>query len=135
MKNFLAIFLLIPSLLFSTGWNMENLIGTLESCANDKKDTFLSVSEKLKSYRTIFSIHTKTMEITTETTPEIHENILAAWRAHEQKILYRTVKFRSQEIVVNSDGKVTVINDLMESTYDPHGSEESLCKFLSMYVR
>ena len=40
MKNFLAIFLLIPSLLFSTGWNMENLIGTLESCANDKKDTF-----------------------------------------------------------------------------------------------
>lgn len=101
----------------------------------DKKDTFLSVSEKLKSYRTIFSIHTKTMEITTETTPEIHENILAAWRAHEQKILYRTVKFRSQEIVVNSDGKVTVINDLMESTYDPHGSEESLCKFLSMYVR
>lgn len=101
----------------------------------DKKDTFLSVSEKLKSYRTIFSIHTKTMEITPETTPEIHENILAAWRAHEEKTLYRTVKFRSQEIVVNSDGKVTVINDLMESTYDPHGSEESLCKFLSMYVR
>lgn len=101
----------------------------------DKKDTFLSVSEKLKSYRTIFSIHTKTMEITTETTPEIHENILAAWRAHEEKTLYRTVKFGSQQIVVNSDGKVTVINELMESTYDPHGSEESLCKFLSMYVR
>tara|TARA_B100001063_G_C16602094_1_gene471277 strand:+ start:170 stop:475 length:306 start_codon:yes stop_codon:yes gene_type:complete len=97
----------------------------------DKKDTFLSVSEKLKSYRTIFSIHTKTME----TTPEIHENILSAWRAHEQKILYRTVKFGSQKIVVNSDGNVTVINHLMESTYDPHGSEEGLCKFLSMYVR
>lgn len=40
MKNFLVIFLFIPFLLFSTEWNMENLIGTLQGCANDEKEFF-----------------------------------------------------------------------------------------------
>ena len=39
IKKLLIILLIIPGMSFASGWNMENLIGTLESCANDKKDT------------------------------------------------------------------------------------------------
>tara|TARA_B100001093_G_scaffold343143_1_gene327891 strand:- start:441 stop:743 length:303 start_codon:yes stop_codon:yes gene_type:complete len=40
MKTLPALLLLIPSLLFANDWNMENLIGTLQGCANDEKEFF-----------------------------------------------------------------------------------------------
>jgi hypothetical protein len=61
-------------------------------------------------------------------TPQIHDNIVAAWRAGEEKTLYNF-------IVVKCDGTVTLLNRIMETTFNPYGSEESLRDFLSMYVR
>ena len=59
---------------------------------------------------------------------EIHENIVSAWRIREEKTLY-------EMIVINPGGTVTIMHKIMETTFDPNGSEESLRKFLTMYVR
>ena len=59
---------------------------------------------------------------------EIHENIVSAWRIREEKTLY-------EMIVINPSGTVTIMHQIMETTFDPNGSEESLRKFLTMYVR
>ena len=59
---------------------------------------------------------------------EIHENIVNAWRTGEEKTLY-------EMIVINPDGTVTIKHRLMETNFNPNGSEESLRKFLEMYVR
>ena len=47
---------------------------------------------------------------------EIYDNIVNAWRRGEEKTLYE-------------------MHRLMETTFNPNGSEESLRKFLTMYVR
>ena len=59
---------------------------------------------------------------------EIHENIVNAWRTGEEKTLY-------EMIVINPGGTVTIMGQIMETTFNPNGSEESLRKFLTMYVR
>ena len=61
-------------------------------------------------------------------TPQIHENIVAAWRAGEEKTICNA-------ILIKCDGTVTLINRIMVTTFNPYGSEESLRDFLSMYVR
>ena len=40
IKKLLIILLIIPRISFASDWTMENLIGTLESCANDEKDAY-----------------------------------------------------------------------------------------------
>ena len=40
IKKLLIILLIIPGMSFASGWNMENLIGTLQGCANDEKEFF-----------------------------------------------------------------------------------------------
>ena len=59
---------------------------------------------------------------------EIYDNIVNAWRTGEEKTLY-------EMIVINPDGTVTIKHRLMETNFNPNGSEESLRKFLEMYVR
>ena len=59
---------------------------------------------------------------------EIHDNIVNAWRTGEEKTLY-------EMIVINPSGTVTIMHQIMETTFNPNGSEESLRKFLTMYVR
>ena len=59
---------------------------------------------------------------------EIHDNIVNAWRTGEEKTLY-------EMIVINPDRTVTIMHQIMETTFNPNGSEESLRKFLTMYVR
>ena len=59
---------------------------------------------------------------------EIYDNIVNAWRTGEEKTLY-------EMIVINPDKTVTIMHQIMETTFNPNGSEESLRKFLTMYVR
>ena len=59
---------------------------------------------------------------------EIYDNIVNAWRTGEEKTLY-------EMIVINPDGTVTIKHRLMETNFNPNGSEDSLRKFLTMYVR
>lgn len=59
---------------------------------------------------------------------EIYDNIVNAWRTGEEKTLY-------EMIVINPDRTVTIMHQIMETTFNPNGSEESLRKFLKMYVR
>ena len=59
---------------------------------------------------------------------EIYDNIVSAWRIGGKKTLY-------EMIVINPSGTVTIMHQIMETTFDPNGSEESLRKFLTMYVR
>tara|TARA_B100000575_G_C23016460_1_gene585372 strand:- start:555 stop:770 length:216 start_codon:yes stop_codon:yes gene_type:complete len=59
---------------------------------------------------------------------EIYDNIVNAWRTGEEKTLY-------EMIVINPDRTVTIMHQIMETTFNPNGSEESLRKFLTMYVR
>ena len=59
---------------------------------------------------------------------EIHDNIVNAWRTGEEKTLY-------EMIVIDPDRTVTIMHQIMETTFNPNGSEESLRKFLTMYVR
>lgn len=59
---------------------------------------------------------------------EIYDNIVSAWRTGEEKTLY-------EMIVINPDRTVTIMHQIMETTFNPNGSEESLRKFLTMYVR
>ena len=50
IKRLLIILLIVPSLSFASNWTMENLIGTLQSCAYGEKENFdvLSNSEILE---------------------------------------------------------------------------------------
>ena len=59
---------------------------------------------------------------------EIHNNIVASWRAGQEETLYKIID-------VKTDGTVTIRGSIMETTFDPHGSEERLRKFLATYVR
>lgn len=59
-------------------------------------------------------------------TPKIHENIVASWRAGEEKSFYKI-------ILVKADGTVSLLNRSI--TFDPQGNEENLRDFLFMYVR
>ena len=61
-------------------------------------------------------------------TPKIHDNIVASWRAGEEKTFYKI-------IVVNADGTVTLLNRTREPPFDPQGNEENLRDFLFMFVR
>ena len=58
---------------------------------------------------------------------EIHDNIVNAWRTGEEKTLY-------EMIVINPDRTVTIMHQLMETTFNPNGSEESLRKFLLLSI-
>ena len=59
---------------------------------------------------------------------EIYDNVVDTWRTGEEKTLY-------EMIVINPDRTVTIKHQIMETNFNPHGSEESLRKFLTMYVR
>ena len=59
---------------------------------------------------------------------EIHNNIVASWRAGEEETLYTIID-------VKTNGTVTIRGSIMETTFDPHGSEERLRKFLARYLR
>ena len=59
---------------------------------------------------------------------DIHEKIVDVWSTGSEQTLYNIID-------VKTDGTVTIRKGLMETTFDPHGSEESLRKFLISYVR
>ena len=59
---------------------------------------------------------------------EIHNNIVASWRTGEEETLYKIID-------VKTNGTVTIRGSIMETTFDPHGSEERLREFLATYVR
>ena len=59
---------------------------------------------------------------------EIYDNVVDTWRTGEEKTLY-------EMIVINPDRTVTIKHQIMETNFNPNGSEESLRKFLTMYVR
>ena len=59
---------------------------------------------------------------------EIHNNIVNAWRTGKEETLYKIID-------VKTNGTVTIRGSIMETTFDPHGSEERLRKFLATYVR
>ena len=58
---------------------------------------------------------------------EIHNEIVDYWCNGKVVTLYNKIHI--------ANGKVTISNTIMESTFDPNGSEESLRKFLMSYVR
>lgn len=58
---------------------------------------------------------------------EIHNEIVDYWRNGKEVTLYNIIHI--------ANGIVTISNTIMESTFDPKGSEESLRKFLMSYVR
>lgn len=58
---------------------------------------------------------------------EIHNKIVYSWRNGNEETLYNIIDI--------TDGKVTVRNSIIETTCDPNGSEDSLRKFLKLYVR
>ena len=57
----------------------------------------------------------------------IIENIVKAWRTGMDQTLYGIID-------ITSDGTITIRKPIMETTYDPHGSELSLRKFLLSYI-
>ena len=59
---------------------------------------------------------------------EIHNIIVNAWRSGKEQTLYKRID-------VKTNGTVTIRGSIMESTFDPHGSEERLREFLATYVR
>ncbi len=59
---------------------------------------------------------------------EIYDHVVDTWRTGEEKTLY-------EMIVINPDRTVTIKHQIMETNFNPNGSEESLRKFLTMYVR
>ncbi len=61
-------------------------------------------------------------------TPQIHDDIVNTWLAGGEKTLYNV-------ILVKADGTVTLLPPSMEPTFNPYGSEESLRRFLTSYVR
>ena len=62
------------------------------------------------------------------TISSIHDTVVHAWRSGQVQTLYRTIN-------VNPGGTVTVRRRIMETTFDPHGSEESLRRFLTTYIK
>ena len=61
------------------------------------------------------------------TITEVHDNIVKAWRAGEEQTLYNIID-------VNKNGTITKRMSIMETTFDPHGSEERLRSFLAVYA-
>ena len=59
---------------------------------------------------------------------QIHDNIVIAWRDGKEQTLYNIIDLKI-------DGTLTIRTSIMETTFDPHGSEESLRKFLQIYVK
>lgn len=56
------------------------------------------------------------------------ENIVEAWQTGMDQTLYDIIDLKS-------DGTITIRKPIMETTYDPHGSELSLRKFLLSYIQ
>ena len=61
------------------------------------------------------------------TMPFIHDTVVHAWQSGQDQTLYRIID-------VNSNGTVTVRKTIMETTFDPRGSEQRLREFLAIYV-
>jgi hypothetical protein len=59
---------------------------------------------------------------------QIHDNIVLSWRDGKEKTLYDIIDLKI-------DGTLTIRTSIMETTFDPHGSEESLRNFLAIYVK
>ncbi len=57
----------------------------------------------------------------------IIENIVKAWRTGMDQTLYGIIDLTSY-------GTITIRKPIMETTYNPHGSELSLRKFLLSYI-
>lgn len=57
----------------------------------------------------------------------IIENIVKAWRTGMDQTIYGIID-------ITSYGTITIRKPIMETTYDPHGSELSLRKFLLSYI-
>jgi hypothetical protein len=58
---------------------------------------------------------------------EIHNEIVDYWRNGIEVTLYKKIHI--------ANGIVTISNTIMDLTFNPDGSEESLRKFLMLYVR
>ncbi len=55
------------------------------------------------------------------------DTIVEAWRTGMDQTIYGIID-------LTSDGTITIRKPIMETTYDPHGSELSLRKFLLSYI-
>lgn len=56
------------------------------------------------------------------------ENIVEAWRTGMDQTLYGIID-------ITSYGTITIRKPIMETTYDPHGSEICLRKFILSYIQ